>query len=69
MLIRSLEKMESIVEQNRALSWENYDVCDRKYYPLAWKNKDGVCIKGKWYLQRKYKVTEEGWHIPKKFVR
>lgn len=69
MLIRSLAKMESVVDQNKALSWDGWDVVDRKYYPQAWKNKDGVFVKGKWYLQRKYEVTSEGWHVPKKFVR
>lgn len=69
MLIKSLEQMEQIVTENRALSWEGWDVVDRKYYPAAWKSPDGVFIKGKWYLQRKYEATEIGWHIPKKFVR
>jgi len=68
MLIKSLEKMEQLVKDNRALSWEGWDVLDRKYYPVAWKSKDGIFYKGTWYLQRKYEVTPDGWHIPKKFV-
>lgn len=69
MLIKSLDKMEQIVKDNRALSWDGWDVVDRKSAPTAWRSKDGVFHKGRWYLQRIYQVTEDGWHIPKKFVR
>jgi len=69
MLIKSLDKMEEIVKQNRALSWEGWTVLDRKFSPTAWRSKDGVYYNGKWFLQRKYEPVEEGWHIPKKFVR
>lgn len=69
MLINSLEKMEKIVKFNKVLSWDGWDVVDRKTAPTGWRSKDGVFENGKWYLQRKYEVTEDGWHIPKKFVR
>lgn len=69
MLIKSLEKMEDIVSDNKALSWDGWDVLDRKFTPTGWRSPDGVIVKGKWYLQRRYEVTEDGWHIPKKFVR
>lgn len=68
MLIKSLDKMESIVKKNRELSWDGWDVLDRKPSYTAWRSKDGVFHKGRWFLQRKYELTEEGWHIPKKFV-
>lgn len=69
MLISSLKKMEHVVRSNRALSWDGWDVLDRKFSPTAWRSKDGVYVNGKWFLQRRYEATEDGWHIPKKFVR
>lgn len=69
MLIKSLNSMEKIVNENKALTWDGWSVLDRKPAPTAWRSKDGVYVQGKWFLQRRYEITPDGWHIPKKFVR
>lgn len=64
MLVKSLEVMESIVSSNRRLSWEGWDVLLRLPDPTAWKKRDGVMVRGKWYIQKRYPVSENGWSIP-----
>jgi len=67
MLVKSLEKMESIVEFNKNLSWDGWDVLELKKSPTAWMNVNGVFRKNSWYLQTKYVLSEAGWEIPAKF--
>jgi len=69
MLIKSLNSMEKIVSQNKALGWDGWSVTDSKPSPTAWRSKDGVYVNGQWFLQRRYEITPDGWHIPRKFVR
>lgn len=69
MLISSLEQMESIVKKNRALHWEGWDVIQSYPSPTAWMSKYGSFFRGKWYMNRKFALTEQGWHIPEKMVK
>lgn len=69
MLIKSLEKMENIVANNKSLSWVGWDVVYRSFSPTGWMDTSGVFIKGKWYSQKKFEVTPNGWEIPDRFVR
>lgn len=68
MIIKSLEKMTDIVESNRSLDWVGWDVVERKASPTAWSRQDGVFINGKWYTQKKFALSADGWEIPNKFV-
>ena len=69
MLVTSLEKMEDLVRRNRGLRWDSWDVVH--FYPseTAWMSQYGSFHKGKWYMNRRFAVTESGWNIPDKFVR
>jgi hypothetical protein len=69
MNIKSLEKMESIVASNKSLFWDGWDVVNRYQSESARTSKDGVFSKGRWFLQKKFPVTEAGWNIPDKFVK
>lgn len=69
MLVSSLDEMEKIVQRNRNLRWEGWDVWFSYPSEKARTSKFGVRIKGEWHLQRCIPVTEEGWHIPRKYVR
>lgn len=69
MMINSLEKMTSIVDKNSSLDWDGWDVVERKANPTAWSKQDGIYINGKWYMQKKFALSTEGWEIPNKFVR
>lgn len=61
--------MESIVKSTKGLFWEGWDVIKMDYHPVAWRYPNGAFFKGKWYTKTVYPITEEGWNIPKKFVR
>jgi hypothetical protein len=67
MIIKSLETMERIVAKHNNLSWIGWDVVDRKRSESGRTAINGVRVDGKWYLQRIYKVTHNGWDIPNKF--
>jgi hypothetical protein len=69
MNIKSLEKMESIVASNKSLLWDGWTVINRWPSESAKTSKDGVFSNGKWYLQKIFPVTKNGWDIPDKFVR
>jgi hypothetical protein len=66
--IRSLDQMESIVTKNKTLSWDGWTVVESVYNPTAWRNKNGAIIKGKWYTQKRFVPSRNGWDIPNKFV-
>ena len=69
MKIKSLEQMESIVEKNKALSWDGWNVVSLLPNPTGWMRTDGVFVKNKWYTKRVYEITETGWEIPNKLMR
>ena len=69
MLIKSLTKMEKIVENNKSLSWDGWNVLHRTPSPASWMDPNGVFYKGVWYLQKRYDVTTSGWEIPDRLVR
>lgn len=64
MIINSLDKMEQIVASKKELHWEGWDVLKRIPSATAWKSPSGVFVKGRWYLQNRFPITENGWKIP-----
>ena len=69
MNIKSLEQMETIVKSNRSLSWDGWDVVKSDPNPVAWRYPNGKLIKGKWYVQKRFAVTTNGWELPDNLVR
>jgi hypothetical protein len=69
MLIKSLEKMEAIVENNDSLSWNGWDVLQFTKSPSAWMKPEGVFKDGNWFIQKRFPISESGWEIPQKLVR
>ena len=69
MLVSSLEKMEQIVKRNRNLRWESWDVVFSYPSEKGRTSKFGARVENVWHLQRRIPLTEEGWHIPQKYVR
>ena len=67
MIVKSLEKMEKIVSRNNNLSWNGWDVVDRKKSESGRTSTSGVIVNGEWFLQRVYPVTKQGWDIPNKY--
>jgi hypothetical protein len=68
MLIQSLEEMETIVKNNKTLSWDGWTVVSLKPVDSGIMQKDSVFVDNKWYLQKRFELTETGWEIPTKIV-
>jgi hypothetical protein len=69
MLINSLEKMEEIVKTNKTLAWVGWDVVENTFDPAGRFKPEGVRINNKWYTQKTFALSTDGWEIPNKFVR
>jgi hypothetical protein len=69
MLIKSLEKMEIIVENNSSLEWLGWDVIEQTIDPIAFTKLNAAFVNGKWVRTKTYAITNEGWEIPSKYMR
>lgn len=69
MLIKSLEEMEAIVENNSALSWDGWTVVELRKSPLAWMKVNAKFVNHEWHTANRFDISESGWDIPNKFVR
>jgi hypothetical protein len=69
MLIKSLEKMETVVENNKFLSWDGWTVVELKKADMAWMKPNAKFIKGEWFIANRFDVNEDGWNIPANLVK
>lgn len=68
MKINSLEQMETIVENNKSLEWDGWNVKEVTPSPTGWTKKSGMFRNGSWYSQKNYVLNFDGWDLPSKFV-
>jgi hypothetical protein len=68
MLIKTLEEMERIVNKNDSLIWDGWTVVSIQPARNGVMSKDGLKVGGKWYLQKRFDATANGWDIPDKLV-
>ena len=69
MLIKSLEKMEDIVENNKFLSWDGWTVVQAKHSKTAWMDPNGAFINNKWFITNRFELGSDGWNIPSELVK
>jgi hypothetical protein len=69
MLIKSLEEMQTIVENNKTLAWDGWNVIQLKASPLADMQINAKFINGKWYETTNIELSEKGWDVPNKLVQ
>jgi len=69
MLIKSLEKMEQIVENNKFLSWDGWTVLELIKSDMAWMKPNAKFINNAWYIANCFDVTTDGWNIPASLVK
>jgi hypothetical protein len=69
MKINSLEQAEKIVENNKSLTWDGWNIVQLTKSPTAWMKPEGIRKDNEWFLQKHYNLSEEGWELPAKFVR
>ncbi len=58
--------MEKFVSSNKELSWDGWTVVKRYPSDKAKTSKQGVRIKGVWYIEQRFEPTSQGWEIPGK---
>lgn len=59
--------MENIVKSQNNLYWVGWDVVERKRSEGGRTSVNGVRVNGKWYVQKVFKLTDQGWNIPNKY--
>jgi len=69
MLIKSLEKMETIVENNKFLSWDGWTVVELRKSAMAWMNPNAKFINDEWYTANRFDADVDGWNIPASLVK
>lgn len=69
MIIKSLEKMEKIVERSKYLRWDGWTVVNSYPSKKASTSRYGAYVNGEWHLQRRFEPTEIGWDIPDRFIK
>jgi hypothetical protein len=69
MLIQSLEKMETIVENNKFLSWDGWTVVELKKSAMAWMQPNAKFINNEWYIANRFDANTDGWSIPASLVK
>jgi len=67
MIINKLETMEALVNKNRNLRWDGWNVLDLKRTEAGRTSPSGIRIKGEWYIHNTYAVNRNGWEIPNKY--
>ena len=66
MIIKTIEEMEKFVSSNKELSWDGWTVIKRYPSDKAKTSKQGVLVKGVWYIEQRFEPTSQGWEIPGK---
>jgi hypothetical protein len=69
MLIKSLEKMETIVENNKFLSWDGWTVVELRKSAVAWMKPNAKFINNEWYVANRFDASTDGWSIPAGLVK
>jgi hypothetical protein len=67
MIINKLETMERIVQKNKNLIWDGWNIIDLKKSEIGRTSPNGIRVKNEWYLHRVYEITSKGWDIPNKY--
>ncbi|CAB5221906.1 hypothetical protein UFOVP359_128 [uncultured Caudovirales phage] len=69
MLITDYEQAHSIVQANKNLFWDGWNIVDWKADTLGEMSKDGMLRDGKWGLYKVYSPNENGWEVPSRYAR
>jgi hypothetical protein len=67
--INSLSVMESIVNNNKQLSWDGWTVVETFPSDKAYFSKFGIYKNNQWQMKKEFIPSNKGWEIPDKYVR
>lgn len=69
MITINYEQAHAVVENNRFLRWEGWDIVDFKYDAAAEYDKRGSRYNGRWGFEKRFTPDRDGWKVPKRYVR
>lgn len=69
MLVTSYEYAHQLVENNKFLSWDGWDIVEFKPNDSAMFTPDGAYRNGSWGFMKVFKLNNDGWKVPKHYVR
>jgi hypothetical protein len=64
MIIKTIEEMESFVSKNKDFFWDGWTVVKRYASDKGRTSKDGVRVKGVWYIEQRFDPSNNGWILP-----
>lgn len=64
MQIQSLEQAETIVQRNKQLSWDGWNIVRLKPNKAGWMQRNGAFKDGQWFEKTVYEPNCDGWKIP-----
>ncbi len=68
MYIKSLEQMETIVNNNKSLSWDGWTVVSKYKSDKGRTSKYGSYDGKYWYINKRFSPDVNGWNIPESFI-
>ena len=69
MLVTNLEDMQKIVDSQKDLSWDGWNVVEMYVSDKGATSKFGAYKNGKWHLKKVFTPSQNGWDIPDKYVK
>lgn len=69
MLVTNYNYAHKIVEANKSLSWDGWNIVEFKPNADAFYMQDGIFKNSKWGTVKTFPLTENGWEVPKRYVR
>lgn len=68
MIVDKLEVMESIVSNNKKLSWDGWSVVEMTQSDKGRLSTTGAFVNGIWYIKKIFSPSRDGWDIPNKYI-
>lgn len=69
MLVTSYDYAHKIVDLNKSLSWNGWDIVEFKPNQSAEFKPDGKRVNETWGFVKTFPLTENGWEVPSRYVR
>jgi len=69
MFITNENYANKIVDTNKSLFWEGWNIVEFKPASDAYYSPQGAFHNGKWGYKNVFALTEQGWKVPKKYAR
>lgn len=69
MITINYDQAHSVVQNNKFLHWDGWDIVDFKADASAEFDKRGVRYNSRWGFEKRFVPDQDGWKVPKRYVR